>query len=50
MPKYQDTRTDEMHRVSGVERRVWEQAVPPTFTKDREWLRAHIPQAQGKQN
>ena len=46
--EYQDKRTGEIHEVSGVERRVWEQAVPPVFTKDREWLRAQIPSMQSE--
>ena len=45
---YQDKRTGETHTVIGVERRVWEQAVPPVFTKDRDWLRAHIPKAESE--
>ncbi len=46
--EYQDKRTGETRTVIGVERRVWEQAVPPVFTRERDWLRAQIPQAQSE--
>lgn len=45
---YQDKRTGETQTAVGIERRVWEQAVPPVFTKDRDWLRAHIPKAESE--
>ena len=41
--EYQDKRTGEPRTVTGVERRVWECVVPPVFTQERDWLRAHIP-------
>lgn len=46
--EYQDKRTGETQTITGVERRVWEQAVPPVFTQDREWLRAQIPRAESE--
>lgn len=46
--EYQDKRTGETRTVAGIERRVWEQAVPPVFTQDRDWLRAHIPTAESE--
>ena len=46
--EYQDKRTGETHTAAGIERRIWEQAVPPVFTKDRNWLRAYIPKAESE--
>lgn len=46
--EYQDKRTGETHTAAGIERRIWEQAVPPVFTKDRDWLRGHIPTAESE--
>ena len=46
--EYQDKRTGETHTAAGIERRVWEQAVPPVLTKDTDWLRAYIPKAESK--
>jgi tRNA(His) 5'-end guanylyltransferase len=46
--EYQDKRTGGTYTVSGIERWAWEQIVPPAFTKDRNWLRAHIPQAESE--
>lgn len=41
--EYQDKRTGEMRRATGVERHIWECIVPPVWTQDRAWLGAHIP-------
>lgn len=46
--EYQDKRTGERHTAIGTERRMWEQAVPPIFTKDRDWLRAQVPKAESE--
>ena len=46
--EYQDKRTGEIRTAIGIERRMWEEAVPPVFTKDRDWLRAHIPKAESE--
>ncbi len=46
--EYEDKRTGEIQTAAGIERRVWEQIIPPVFTKDRNWLRAHIPKAESE--
>lgn len=41
--QYVDRRTGETRSVEGVEHRAWTVVEPPTFTQEREWLRARIP-------
>jgi len=41
--EYVDKRTQERKVAAGVLRRTWRVMEPPVFTRDREWLFAHIP-------
>ncbi|MGI4790695.1 MAG: tRNA(His) guanylyltransferase Thg1 family protein [Janthinobacterium lividum] len=41
--EYLDKRSGDILTATGVERRVWEAAIPPVFTKERDWLRERIP-------
>jgi len=41
---YVDKRTGETRTAEGVERHTWEPVAPPVFTRERDWLRSHIPQ------
>ena len=45
--EYRDKRTGETRTATGVERHAWQAVTPPVFTKEREWLRSHIPQQRG---
>ncbi len=45
--KYTDKRTGETQTAAGVERHAWEPVTPPVFTRERDWLRSHIPQQKG---
>ena len=42
--EYVDKRIEETRTAAGVERHVWQPVVPPVFTRERDWLRSHIPQ------
>ncbi len=41
--EYVDGRTGETKTAEGVTRHTWMPTIPPVFTREREWLQAHIP-------
>ena len=45
--EYIDKRTGEVRTAVGVERHTWQSVTPPVFTRERGWLRSHIPQQKG---